>query len=111
MKSVARIALVPGKLEYGVDFDDAFDIWKYNKMKMEINDVAVCWGIDKDWLLKSVNTFTTVQPLTIPYIDELIKSVDYEKATDKSAGNKLKHMMTITRELPRVITEFQQKYE
>lgn len=111
LKEFVDTELVPGKLEYGVHFDDAFDAWKYNKMKVEIYEVAVCWGLNGDWLLKSVNTFTTLQPSAIPYIDELIKSVDYEQATDKSAGNKLKHMMAITRELPRVIAEFKQKYE
>lgn len=111
LKEFVDTELVPGKLEYGVHFDDAFDSWKYNKMKVEVNEVAVCWGINGDWLLKSVNTFTTSQPSAIPYIDELIKSVDYEKATDKSSGNKLKHMMVITRELPRIIIEFKQKYE
>lgn len=111
LKEFVDTELVPGRLEYGVHFDDAFDAWKYNKMKVEIYEVAVCWGLNGDWLLKSVNTFTTLQPSAIPYIDELIKSVDYEQATDKSAGNKLKHMMAITRELPRVIAEFKQKYE
>ncbi|SFR80911.1 type I restriction endonuclease subunit R [Anaeromicropila populeti] len=103
--------LLPGKLEYGVFFDDAFERWKSNKLKAETDDIAEQWGIDKDWLFKSVNAFTISQPSTIPYIDELTKSVDYEKAADKSAGNKLKHIMTMTRELPRVIRELKQKYE
>lgn len=103
--------LVPGKLESTVQFDDAFDMWKFNKLKTEIDDLAVCWGIDNEWLLKSANAFTTSQSSAIPYVDELMKSVDYEKATDKSAGNKLKHMMTLTRELPKIIAEIKQKYD
>jgi len=45
------------------------------------------------------------------YIDELTKSVDYEKALDKTVGNKLRHIMTITRELTEIISELKQKYE
>lgn len=103
--------LLPGKLEYGVYLDEAFDSWKNNKLKIETDNVADQWGIDKEWLLKSVNALTTSQASTIPYIDELIKSVNYEKATVKSAGNKLKHMMTMTRELPRIIKELKKKYD
>lgn len=103
--------LVPGKLESNVEFDDAFDMWKNNKLKTEIDDLAVRWGIDNEWLLKSVNAFTISQSSALPYVDELMKSVDYEKATDQSAGNKLKHMMTLTRELPQIVSNIKQKYD
>lgn len=111
LKEFVDIELVPGKLECSLHFDEAFDIWKQKKLKVEVDNLAERWGIDKECLFKSVNAFTTMQPTVIPYIDELTKSVDYEKATDKSAGNKLKHMMTITRNLAKVILELKQKYE
>lgn len=46
----------------------------------------------------------------VPYIDELAQNVDYDKATDKSAGSKLKHMMTLTQKLPEFMAEIKQKY-
>lgn len=103
--------LVAGELAATVQFDNAFDTWKNNKLKSEIDDLAVRWGIDNEWLLKSVNAFNTSQSSVIPYVDELTASVDYEKAIDKSAGNRLKHVMTLTRELPKIIADIKQKYE
>ena len=111
LKEFVDTELVTGKLEYGVQFDDAFDRWKQNKLKSKVDDISNHWGLDKDWLLKSVKSFTILHPTTIPYIDELTKSVDYENASDKSAGNKLRHVMTMTKELPNKIMELKQKYE
>ena len=110
LKEFVDTELVPGNLSCNLNFDDAFDIWKQNKLKAEINDLADKWGIDREWLFKSVNAFSAAQPDMIPYIDELTQSVNYDMAADKSAGNQLKHMMTLTRELPEMIAEKKSKY-
>ncbi|MCT4686455.1 type I restriction endonuclease subunit R [Vallitalea sp.] len=111
LKEFVDTELVPGNLSYNVNFDDAFDIWKKDKLKADIDNLADKWGIDRDWLLKSVNAFSVAQAKVTPYIAELTNSVDYDKAMDKSAGNKLKHMMTLTRILPELIIEMKQKYD
>lgn len=111
LKEFVDSELVPGNLEFGVQFDDAFDHWKLNKLKVDVEHMSGRWGIDEEWLLKSIRSYTMAQPTTIPYIDELTKSVDFEKANDKSAGNKLRHIMTMTKELPMKIRESKQKYE
>ena len=111
LKEFVDTELVPGKLSYNLNFDEAFDIWKQEKLKANINELADEWGLDREWLLKSVNAFSGGQAGVIPYIDELTKSVDYDKATDKSAGNKLKHMMTLTKKLPEFIAETKEKYD
>ncbi|MBN2788911.1 MAG: HsdR family type I site-specific deoxyribonuclease [Candidatus Delongbacteria bacterium] len=103
--------LVPGHLEYGVYFDDAFNAWKLDKLKTDVNDLADRWGICHNWLLKSVQSFSASKPTIMPFIDEITKSVDYEKASDKSAGSKLKHIMTMTTVLPGRIMELKLKYE
>ena len=102
--------LVPGRLEFRLQFDDAFNDWKLSKLKVDVGNLAEQWGLSKEWLLKSVNSFVTSKSTTIPYIDEITKSVDYEKASDKSAGNKLKHIMTMTTVLPGRIMELKLKY-
>lgn len=103
--------LVEGKLEYGIHFDDAFDNWKLVKLKDEVEQISEKWGLSKEWLLKSVNSFIKSNPTTIPYIEEITRSVDYEKASDKSAGNQLKHIMTMTTVLSGRIMELKLKYE
>lgn len=111
LKDFVDTELIAGKLDFDVKFDDAFEVWEHEKLKAEVNALASCWGIDEEWLLKSVTAFSSSQPTVIPYIDELTKSVDYEKATDKSARNKLRHIMTLTKQLPKLITQLKQKYE
>lgn len=111
LKEFVDTELVPGNLEYGINFDDAYANWKLNKLKDEVEQVSQKWGIYSELLLKSVNSFTISEPKTMPYIDEITKSVDFENAGDKSAGNKLKHIMTMTAELPESIMEIKFKYE
>lgn len=111
LKEFVDTELVPGHLEYGMNFDDAFSDWKKNKLKNEVEQVSKKWGISSDLLLRSVNAFTISEPKTIPYIDEIIKSVDFDKAADKSAGNMLEHNITMTKELPNRIKELKFKYE
>ena len=82
-----------------------------NKLKDEVEQVSQKWGIYSELLLKSVNSLTVSEPKTIPYIDEITRSVDFENAGDKSAGNKLKHVITMTTELPESIKEIKFKYE
>ena len=110
LKEFVDTELVTGKLEFGIHFDDAFNNWKLNKLKDEVGLTSENWGISKEWLLKSVNSFVKSGE-TISYIEEIIKSVDYEKASDKSAGNRIKHIMTMTKMLPIIIKDLKIKYE
>ena len=110
LKEFVDTELVPGKLSYDSNFDDAFDIWKQEKLKVNINELADEWGIDRDWLLKSVNSFSVGQSKIVPYTDELIESADYEKAMDKSAGDQLSHTMNLVEKLPELISETKEKY-
>ncbi|EPY2306202.1 type I restriction endonuclease subunit R, EcoR124 family [Clostridium sporogenes] len=111
LKEFVDTELVFGKVTSNLNFDEAFDVWKQEKLKANINELADEWGIDRDWLLKSVNAFSVGQAGPVPYIDELTKSVDYDKATDKSAGNKLKHMMVLMKKLPEFIAATKEKYD
>lgn len=111
LKEFVDTELVPGNVTSNLNFDEAFDVWKQEKLKANINELADEWGIDRDWLLKSVNTFSVGQAGPVPYIDELTKSVDYDKAMDKSAGNKLKHMMVLMKKLPEFIAATKEKYD
>ncbi|MEG0963724.1 MAG: HsdR family type I site-specific deoxyribonuclease, partial [Lachnospiraceae bacterium] len=111
LKEFVDTELEPGKVFSNTNFDEAFDIWRNNKQLVEIAEVASEWGINQEWLVKSVMTYNISSPDIIPYIDEITKSLDYESAANKSAGNKLKHMMTLTKILPQKIVELKEKYE
>ncbi|OBR95497.1 type-1 restriction enzyme R protein [Clostridium ragsdalei P11] len=111
LKEFVDTELITGNLPYNLNFDEAFDIWKQNKLKADVNDLADRWGIDREWLFKSVNAFSVAEPKRIPYRDELTQNVNYDAAEDKSAGNKLKHMMKLTHKLPELIAETKEKYD
>lgn len=67
---------------------------------MAVVEFANGWGLDSELLEKSVSAFSGPQTAAIPYIDELIASVDLSKATNQPIGNRLSHNMKLVRELP-----------
>lgn len=77
---------------------------------MAIITFANEWGLDSQLLEKSVSAFSGPQTAAIPYIDELIASVDLSKATNQSTGSKLSHNMKLVEELPMWIAGVKAKY-
>ena len=111
LKEFVETELVPGHLSSAINFDQAFDLWKQEKIDKEIRTFARDWGIDESLLSKSVEQFSSAKNEEIPYIEELSKSVDYKTAENQEAGSQLKHSMTlINEELPDWIVEIKQKY-
>ncbi|MGG8382753.1 type I restriction endonuclease subunit R, EcoR124 family [Bacillus sp. R-CC1] len=110
LKEFVDTELVPGNLSSGLDFDEAFEIWKVSKLQNMVIVFSSEWGIDSELLGKSVNSYSTSRPDIVPYINELISSVDYSKATNQTAGNLLRHNMTLITKLPKWIAEIKQKY-
>lgn len=102
--------LIPGKLPYDINFDEAFENWKCERIKAEVSEFASIWGIQKSWLYKVADKVLSSESDKIPYKDELNDNVDYNEASDKSAGNRLKHMMNLKNKLPEFIGEVKQKY-
>lgn len=110
LKDFVDTELVPGNLSSGLDFDEAFEVWKASKLQNVVNDFSLEWGLDSKLLEKSVNSYSISQPDVVPYINELIGSIDFSKATNQTAGNLLRHNMTLTGILPKWIAEIKQKY-
>ncbi|WP_249652389.1 hypothetical protein, partial [Lysinibacillus sp. D4A1_S13] len=77
-------------------FDEAFEFWKASKLENMVLSFSLEWGPDSELLGKSVNSYSTSQPDVVPYINDLIRSVDFSKATNQAAGNLLRHKMTLT---------------
>jgi len=103
--------LLPGNLTGVVNFDEAFEMWKDNKLKSEVDSFASEWGIDSEILAKSVNAYSNTHAETVPYINDIICSVNYGKARNQTAGNLLKHNMTLTTTLPIWIAKIKQMYK
>lgn len=110
LKEFVDTELVPGNLSSGLNFDEAFEAWKASKVQKAVIDFSSEWGLNSELLGKSVNSYSTSQPDVVPYINELISSVDFSKATNQTAGNLLRHNMTLTTKIPQWIAEIKQKY-
>lgn len=112
LKEFVDTELVPGNLSSKSDFDELFGKWKDEQKKEAIDNFAKDWGLDKYILSKSVEHFSIVREDSIPYIDELSRSVDYESARNKKAGNPLEHTMKlINKKLAEWLIETKQKYD
>jgi type I restriction enzyme R subunit len=102
--------LVPGNLSSSLNFDEAFEIWKADKLRDTVIQFSTEWGLDSELLTKAVNSYSTSEPDIVPFINDLIRSVDFNKATNQTAGNLLRHNMILTTKLPQWIAETKQKY-
>ena len=112
LREFVETELVPGNLSSDLSFDELFDNWKQEKVIKEVHDFAEDWGIDETLLYKSVNSFSVVREDEIPYIADLSKSVDFNKANKQEATNQLEHTMTlINKALPEWLVEIKQKYK
>ena len=110
LKEFVDSELVPGTLSSGVNFDESFELWKKGKQMAEVEVFAKEWGLDAKLLLSSVIAYTVSQPDVVPYIDGIMKSLDFGNAENKSAGNRLKHIMILSRVLPGWVAEMKQKF-
>ncbi|MCB2361956.1 type I restriction endonuclease subunit R [Clostridium estertheticum] len=102
--------LEPGNLSSDLNFDESFEVWKKAKQVVMIEGFAEEWGLDTELLLKSVVAYSASQPDVVPYIEELTSNFDFNRAINKSAGDRLKHFMILNREIPKWIVEIKQKY-
>lgn len=110
LKEFVDTELVPGNLPSSLDFDAAFEAWKAGRLQNVVDGFAAEWGLDAQLLGRSVEAYSTSQPDVVPYINELIRTVDFSQATNQTAGNLLRHNMTLAAMLPKWIAEVKQKY-
>ena len=110
LKEFVNTELVPGNLSSSMNFDEAFEIWKANQLQKAVVDFSSEWGLDSKLLGKSVSSYSTSQPEVVPYISDLISGIDFDKANNQTAGNRLRHIMTLTEKLPILIAEIKQRY-
>ncbi|WKB36437.1 hypothetical protein QS257_04815 [Terrilactibacillus sp. S3-3] len=54
LKKFVDTELVPGNLSIGLNFDEAFEVWKASKLNSAVEDFSNEWGLDSELLRKSV---------------------------------------------------------
>ncbi|WP_339162486.1 HsdR family type I site-specific deoxyribonuclease [Siminovitchia sp. FSL H7-0308] len=111
LKEFVMEELEPGNISSEINFDDAFENWKNNKKKKVIYEISKEWGLDWTVFEKSVDAYSSASPDEIPFIDDLMESVDFEAATNKKANDQLQHNLALTPYLSKVIPEIKLKYK
>lgn len=101
--------LLQGRISSDIPFDVAFDNWSHEEMQKKVVALALKWGLDMELLSKSVLSYDTSEPQKIPYMEELVKSLDYDNALEK-APNILAHNMELRVKLPKEIREIKYTY-
>lgn len=112
LKEFVEMELVPGHISSDVDFDQAFNNWKESRIRNEVDIFADEWGIDKDVLFESYKQFSPAKNQPIPYIDDLSKTISYAKASNKEAGNQLRHtILLMNKILPNWLKDMKSRYK
>ncbi len=111
LKRFVEEELEPGNVASDVNFDEAYEEWKRNKLKAEIYKVSREWGLDEIIFEKSVVTYTSANPKEIPYIDELTSNVDYNSIDNPKTSNLLEHNMELMKVLPEIVPKIKRKYK
>ncbi len=110
LKEFVNEELKPGNIESGINFDDAFESWKQEKRKKHIYEITREWGVSFSVLERAVDAYSLSHPDEIPFIDELIASVDFASVKDKKASNQLEHNMMLNEYLDEVIPKIKVRY-
>ncbi|WP_312501476.1 type I restriction endonuclease subunit R [Lacrimispora sp.] len=111
LKEFVDTELVPGNLSSSLNFDESFEEWKNSKLDRSVYTFAKEWGLDVQLLRESIASYSCSQPTVVPYIYELTKGVVFENAANQSAGNRLRHIMALTKKLTVWMAEIKQKYD
>ncbi|MHA6250378.1 type I restriction endonuclease subunit R [Oceanobacillus sp. CAU 1775] len=101
----------PGHVSSAVNFDEAYEEWKRNKLRKEIYQISAEWGIDGVIFEKSVGAYSSANPTEIPYIDDITRTVDYNSIKDQKASNLLEHNMALMKALPEIVPKLKRKFK
>ena len=110
LKEFVEEELLHGNVDGNETLDEIFSFWKKNKEHDEIFRFSEKWGIDTQILISSFERYSISEPDVVPYIEEIIKNTDFNKAKDQSYGNHLKHVLELTKGLPKWMKATKQKY-
>ncbi|NBJ68929.1 MULTISPECIES: HsdR family type I site-specific deoxyribonuclease [Clostridia] len=110
LKEFVMEELEPGNISSEINFDEAFENWKNDKKRSDIYNIAQDWGLNSTIFEKSVEAYSSTSPNDIPFIDDLMDSLDFDSAKNKIANNQLQHNLALTPFLYKVIPKIKSKY-
>lgn len=110
LKQFVQEELEPGNIPSGMNFDDAYETWKKERMRKEINTVSKEWGIDEAIFEKAVEAYSISNPDEIPYIEDITQSLNIEKTDKPKGNNQLMHNMELHKTLPEITQKLNRKY-
>ena len=103
--------LQTGNVSSTINFDQAFEDWKNDKKRVLIYEIADEWGISGKFFEKSIDAYSVTSPQDIPFIDDLIGSLDFSAATKKQGANQLMHNFALTPFLVKVVPQIKSKFK
>lgn len=110
LEEFVNTELVAGRIPTNVNFDESFERWRKDKENTFATIFAEEWGIDEDILRDSLLTYSLSNADVIPYRDEILRSVEFTRAKNQSAGNQLKHNIELSKILPEWMAEVKRKF-
>jgi len=103
--------LQTGNISSDIHFDQAFENWKNDKKRMLIYEVADEWGINGKVLEKSIDAYSIASPEDIPFIVDLIGSLDFSAATKKQGATQLMHNFALTPHLKKIVPQIKTRFK
>ena len=111
LKTFINEELVPGHLSADKDFDTAFNVWQAQRQMNLVEEFASEWGLDSLLLAKSLKAYDLKKPDEVPFREDIVKTLDANKATNQFAGSKLKLNMELNKVLPSWMQEMKLKFK
>lgn len=79
--------IVDGKIENTQSVEKSFEEWKINRMEQDIRDFSDKWGVNSELIKKALSSYSVYDEDDILFFDEMIETIDSEKATIKHADH------------------------
>ena len=98
-----------GNIPAGNDTDNAFSTWKHQRYTAAVQAFAAAWGVQPNLLESAIKLYDPTAPGTIPRLDDIRDTLDYDGATEKH-GDYFNHGCELEDRLPEWIREMRETY-
>ena len=110
LKQFVQEEVEAGKVSSNVYLDEAYERWKQEKMRQDIYTISKDWGIDEVIFEKAIEDYSIAKPDDISFRQDIVQSLNFEKAEKQQGPNQLMHNMALHKALPKLILKVKRKY-